>query len=766
MKRNTEDEESSQKKAKTDGEKELDDADDSRPEIGTEVVFHGGESTLNVFSAMRSQVLMALSEGGMQYLLAGARANVGISSGRYFYEVKILETLNPAEAVQGWGPQPRQVARVGFSTSEAPLLLADSEECAYFEADGTFVSGKMRQKVGLNFARDQVLGILLNLDSSSPLANTISVFRDGQRVAQPQPLPEALKGKTLFPHVTFRHVSLQVNMGKEPLKPLPFKCRMIQSAAKADVEETPDPSLAGKFEVVLPVCIPDEGTFDWLDFYLQKQPNYVELSDRKIQDWASRSGMAKPRQGANSSNDKPSFAYNVPSMDDGSIQRVIKSIAPVVPRNYVVMEVKSNLVKEERLETLKHFNTPNFKKVALVIMGEPDLDFKQKSYTSLLVEKQSRIDFEWQSKKTAAKRQKELAEMRRKADELRRKKLEEAKKKQEGDEKEEEMKEEEIKKEEVKEELNEDDGLGDEPPKAELTDEEKKKVFRTKPLSDVLPTTLGRFLDRFTLPDKSEGFDEVKFLWDPATKCQEYLRTWILEAKRNTPIEDLQPSQEFTTKYTAWQKQQLEWQQKQNFWKAKPKGPDGKASEIRLNMDMFDVQDINDIHDGEPLYAHFEPADWALLQLRYELYLLQDAFKKDVTDPDRSAIPEAHLSFYYNKYFSKQLNPGVFSLKNNSELLQMIKDVVTLSGQPPVLTSQLDAETSVDSPDIFVKFTEEARRERQRRAEAGDQKCMLRYTPPARQTPPPPRPAAMQWQSAIRPPRPQWQGGGATWNRW
>ena len=27
---------------------------------------------------------------------------------------------------------------------------------------------------------------------------------------------------------------------------------MIQSAAKADVEETPDPSLAGKFEVVLP----------------------------------------------------------------------------------------------------------------------------------------------------------------------------------------------------------------------------------------------------------------------------------------------------------------------------------------------------------------------------------------------------------------------------------------------------------------------------------------------------------------------------------
>ena len=31
-----------------------------------------------------------------------------------------------------------------------------------------------------------------------------------------------------------------------------------------------------------------------------------------------------------------------------------------------------------------------------------------------------------------------------------------------------------------------------------------------------------------------------------------------------------------------------------------------------------------------------------------------------------SAIPEPHLSFYYNRYFKKQLNPGTFGLKNNT----------------------------------------------------------------------------------------------------
>ncbi len=44
-------------------------------------------------SAMNDKMLMSLTEGGMQYLMAGARASVGMKAGRYMYEVKIIEAL-------------------------------------------------------------------------------------------------------------------------------------------------------------------------------------------------------------------------------------------------------------------------------------------------------------------------------------------------------------------------------------------------------------------------------------------------------------------------------------------------------------------------------------------------------------------------------------------------------------------------------------------------------------------------------------------------
>ncbi|CAJ1450621.1 unnamed protein product, partial [Effrenium voratum] len=191
---------------------------DSRPTLDAEVCFHAPDSTLNVFSAMQGRVLMALSEGGMQHLLAGARASAGLKAGRYMYEVKILETLHPSEAAQGRGPQPRQVVRLGFSTAESPLLMGDSEECVYFDSDGIFATGKMRQKRGQGFSRDHTVALVLNLESSGPFAHTVSLFRDGLRASEPQPLPEHLRNKPLFPHVTFRHVSLQVNMGPTEMR--------------------------------------------------------------------------------------------------------------------------------------------------------------------------------------------------------------------------------------------------------------------------------------------------------------------------------------------------------------------------------------------------------------------------------------------------------------------------------------------------------------------------------------------------------------------
>ena len=70
-------------------------------ELGAEVMLGTAGNVLmtclwHVLSSVMPPV--RLNEGGLHYLFAGARANVGIRSGRYMFEVKVLELLNQTEA--------------------------------------------------------------------------------------------------------------------------------------------------------------------------------------------------------------------------------------------------------------------------------------------------------------------------------------------------------------------------------------------------------------------------------------------------------------------------------------------------------------------------------------------------------------------------------------------------------------------------------------------------------------------------------------------
>merc|ERR1719359_2400200 len=112
------------------------------------------------------------------------------------------------------------------------------------------------------------------------------------------------------------------------------RCRLLQQAAAADVvvsqSKAPED---GKHEVVVPVGFPDEGTFDWVDMFLERNPNYVELSDRKIVEWAKDSGLSPKGswKTPHCSNDRPGVTFGVPSVDDFSLRHIISAVAPVVP---------------------------------------------------------------------------------------------------------------------------------------------------------------------------------------------------------------------------------------------------------------------------------------------------------------------------------------------------------------------------------------------------------------------------------------------------
>jgi len=832
-------------------EHEKDAPADKRPPLKESVTFDSMDCTLNVLPTMQGKVLMSLSDGGMQFLIAGARANVGIKSGRYMFECKVVEALNPAEAAGNRGrvPLPRQLVRMGFSTANSQLILGESNDGLCFDAEGFFTAEMKKSTVCPRFGKNQVMGVLLNLDEKSPNHNTISLFHNGVRCSPPQALPEALKGQTLYPHVCYRNVSVQVHFGAEPLAALPFKCRTIQSAAVADAEvKKSSVPKDGKYEVMFPVAFPDEGTFDWLDSFLEKNPHYAELSDRMIIDWAGKSGLWKPKGAASAknSNDRPEFNYGLTAMDDLSCRRVLQAVAPLVPRNYIIMEVKENLSADDRAAALKRFSKHSYKRVAHVVMGEPDDAFKKVVHSKILKEKKEKAETEWKAKKVEvekkiqlAARHKQLADMRKKAEKAKKKaeaekkkKIEEATKKKkevkeaadkkkkeeaekkkadaeekakaeaekaekpEGEEAEadaEKAKEEaEAKAEEEKEakeakdkeeaeaakakeeadaakakeeaeaakaqeeeeaakDKEEEDAEkakeeeeaakakeeADEPmPEVELNDEDKKVWFNKPAVSDLTSQVMSVAFGKFTVPEKSEGFDDIRYEWQGAAKANSYLRTWVLDKKVSSKMEDLKPSDWFKKKHAAFSKSLKEWQAKQKpAAKKKEEEKKKKAKEATEeeeededkgdDVDIFALEDICDVGNGEPLFLNFNFEDWSLLTLRYELFLLVKAFMHDCDDEDRKGVHETNFPYYYNKYYHKTMTAKMYGKDKNTEVVDMVKDTVTFCKDSSVLKTDLSSDE--DSLDIFVKLTEEGRRERQRRMDAGDETARIKF---------------------------------------
>jgi len=736
-------------------ELEEDAASDSRKKVApADVGFNMSEATLNVLPTMNDKLLMTFSDGGLQYLLAGVRSTVGLKAGRYMLEAKILECVNPVEPQGSKTPAPKQLVRLGLSTSGSSVFLAESADFCCFDSEGFFIHGRKRSKVAQKFTFGETAAVLLNLDPSSPNANTVSLFKNGERASEPQPLPEQLKGKTLFPTFAYKNVTLQVNFGPKPLVPLPFKCRMVKDAAAADVEivKALEPK-NGQHEVLFPMGMPDAGVFQWADQFLEKNPTFVEISDRKIIEWAAKSGIQRP-QPVKSALDSPDMNFGIPLLDDLSVRKLLSVIAPALNRSFLVMELKANLIPAERKEAIARFG--EFKKVAVVAMGEPDADYKAKVQADILNDKKAKAEEAKKKKAREEERKRLLEEKKRKAEEARKAKLA-AQRKKEGKEEEEEVKEEEKeedKKEEIKEEEPE--------PVIELTEEEKKQWHKKLAAPDISQATLSKSYASFALPEESDGFDEIRYVWQKQAECSKILGEWIHERKMTQRVEDLTPGDWFKGLWTKWQKAVADWKRKQSEWKdpskrkallakkkqeAKKKkdeekkeageaeeGEEAAAEEeaaedpMEINaedLDVFSVEDVTDIGSGEPLFANFVYEDWTLLAYRVEFHLMLHAWKKDVNDPERPSFKENHMPFYYKKYFKKEFGLKNLGVEKLGDFIDWINEAVKINDTSGFFEAQLDEELPFEE---LVKMTEEHRRDRQRRVDAGDETAKLKFT--------------------------------------
>merc|ERR1740121_1528743 len=100
------------------------------------------------------------------------------------------------------------------------------------------------------------------------------------------------------------------------------------------------------------------------------------------------------------------------------------------------------------------------------------------------------------------------------------------------------------------------------PPKVTLTDEEKKLFFRKPKNPDLTPMLLSTSFANFTIPDKEEGFAEVKYEWYKTAKASSFLKEWISNKKLTVRVEDLQPGEWFTKQWSSWQTQVQQWHAK------------------------------------------------------------------------------------------------------------------------------------------------------------------------------------------------------------
>jgi len=299
-------------------------------------------------------------------------------------------------------------------------------------------------------------------------------------------------------------------------------------------------------------------------------------------------------------------------------------------------------------------------------------------------------------------------------------------------------------------------------------------VVQKLDIPDLGEKTLVKSFADFSLPTKDEGFDDISFVWQDESACSKFLKDWVLEKKLTQRVEDLQPGEWFREEWSKWQKSLQEWRKRHSDFKdpvkkkallAKKKADaekkkenedkDGEEKEadkeetkpMDINaedIDVMSVEDVNDIGNGEPVYANFAYEDWVLLSTRFELHLMLHSFRKDLNDSDRPSFLEDHLAFYYNKYFKKAFNVKSFGIEKFSELVDLISDSVGIESDKPFLKAVLAEDTSFAQ---FMKVTEDHRRERERRVDAGDETAKLKFArpppPPRQPNPPPPRQSTM-----------------------
>eukprot|EP00397_Hematodinium_sp_SG-2012_P019801 GEMP01020367.1.p1 GENE.GEMP01020367.1~~GEMP01020367.1.p1 ORF type:complete len:699 (+),score=184.56 GEMP01020367.1:32-2098(+) len=258
-------------------EKEADSEVDSSARYTGPIQLSSVDATLNCMISDKC-VVQSLSIDGQPFV-AATRANIGLTNGRYLYELEILDSRGQHSEI-----------RVGFSCVSSSLLLGQKESLCFTSLGAYFAVGdKVSSFRGRRFAKGDVIGLLLNRTESGN-AKTVSLFINGKRIGEPQTIPETFDG-ALFPHVSVKLGMVKVNLTKDALKKLPFEVRLIADANTDDVAPSPIKEGA-ESKVLIPIGFDSS---EYVQSYIEKNgsDNIVQITPATISEWQQHSGCTK-----------------------------------------------------------------------------------------------------------------------------------------------------------------------------------------------------------------------------------------------------------------------------------------------------------------------------------------------------------------------------------------------------------------------------------------------------------------------------------------
>jgi len=319
------------------------------------------DSTINCLIDVESSILSHADVDQLGLLLAQARGNAGVKKGRYYYEVQIL-----SQTAQ------RFEFNIGVSTAKAPW--AGSEDSITFDRFSKCKSNdEILVKEEKIIKKNDVIGILLNMDAKMANKMSISLFVNGERRTEPVPLPEKLQKEALFPHISFRGCVLGVNFNTQ-LIPLPFTVSMWGSLVSTEGEASKITKVSTP-HVIVPIgkeCAKD------VDALASKcDGHFIRMDTEFLDAWAKYSNIIK----------KNESHFAVKCFDTPT------DMLPWIRAKgqSVVWGLGNNLFSVERQKVLK--GLPDHKKIAVVgdVGGNSDRTFRLYDSAALPTEEEFEV---------------------------------------------------------------------------------------------------------------------------------------------------------------------------------------------------------------------------------------------------------------------------------------------------------------------------------------------------------------------------------------